>query len=495
MTTVPPLSPGGQSQSFTATSDFSSLVELLSGPLASTSSSSLSNTKLPDLQYTLTSAYLSHLTTLPLPSLLSEPTSLASTSSQLTNALTTLCTSSYPTFLSLHTSTSSLHSSLDTFSTSLSTLLDTLPALESSSQSFSTKIKHSSKLNDILELPFLTETCIRNGFYAEALDLHFHTAALAAKFPDVSVVADVKAEVDGAIRGLVQGIVGMFREPVVKLPALWKAVGFLRKMGVFGAGVEGEEELAVAFLSERGECLEAALRAVGAGMEGDVGVGVGMGASGRKEGWVRYLKKYVDVWREGVHDVVTQFSTIFLTPSTSSATTGTPTPPKTLTPLPLRPSTPSSTSPRTPSTFILTLLPTFTSNAIHTHLLPTLQTVLPHIQDPSWLTSLLTQLTYCATFFSRIGLDFRGLLGNRVGRDARACPSADVDVVSSACYEVLATSGEVLLDYVRTVEDRLSRAEGDDNEKEIEKGEREREREVLVVRRACEVGVRVLVPF
>lgn len=142
MTTVPPLSPGGQSQSFTATSDFSSLVELLSGPLASTSSSSLSNTKLPDLQYTLTSAYLSHLTTLPLPSLLSEPTSLASTSSQLTNALTTLCTSSYPTFLSLHTSTSSLHSSLDTFSTSLSTLLDTLPALESSSQSFSTKIKH-----------------------------------------------------------------------------------------------------------------------------------------------------------------------------------------------------------------------------------------------------------------------------------------------------------------------------------------------------------------
>lgn len=228
MTTVPPLSLTRQSHPSTATSDLSSLVELLSGPSASTSSSPSSNAKQSiDLQSTLTSAYLSHLTTLPLPSLLSEPTSLSSTSSQLTNALTTLCTSSYPTFLSLHTSTSSLHSSLDTFSTSLSTLLDTLPALESSSKSFSTQIKHvqserqkaslvldqSSKLNDILELPFLTETCIRNGFYAEALDLHSHATALAAKFPDVRVVADVKAEVDGAIRGLVQGLVGILREP------------------------------------------------------------------------------------------------------------------------------------------------------------------------------------------------------------------------------------------------------------------------------------------
>lgn len=74
-------------------------------------------------------------------------------------------------------------------------------------------------------------------------------------------------------------------------------------------------------------------------------------------------------------------------------------------------------------------------------------------------------------------------------------PVALLPVLLSDLDEVLATSGEVLLDYVRTVEDRLSRAEGDDNEKEIEKGEREREREVLVVRRACEVGVRVLVPF
>ncbi|EIM79434.1 uncharacterized protein STEHIDRAFT_163785 [Stereum hirsutum FP-91666 SS1] len=101
-------------------------------------------------------------------------------------------------------------------------------------------IDQSTKLNGILELPFLIETCIWNGFYAEALDLHSHAAALAAKFPDARVVGDVMAEVDGAIRGLVQGLVGVLREQGVKLPALWNA-RVLRRMGVYGVEDEGEE--------------------------------------------------------------------------------------------------------------------------------------------------------------------------------------------------------------------------------------------------------------
>lgn len=181
---------------------------------------------------------------------------------------------------------------------------------------------------------------------------------------------DVKAEVDAAIRGLVCSLLGMLSEPGVKLPALWKGVGILRRMGALG-----EEELAVAFLSGRGACLEGALGAVRAGLEGEEG----------KEAWVRYLKRYVDVWREGLHDIITQFSTIFLSP----------------------PSTPS-----TPSQFIQSLLPAFTSHTLQTHLLLTLHLSLPHVaHDPSSLISLLSQLTYCATSFARVGFDFRSLLG------------------------------------------------------------------------------------
>jgi hypothetical protein len=97
----------------------------------------------------------------------------------------------------------------------------------------------------------------------------------------------------------------------------------------------------------------------------------------------RYLKKYVDVWREGVYDLVSQFTTIFLERSAASPET---------------------------TEFLHSLLTTYTTHLLSV-LLGTLEVTLPTVQDPSALNSLLTQLTYCATSFSRIGLDFRWIIG------------------------------------------------------------------------------------
>ena len=360
--------------------EISALVDVLSSADASASA--------PDLSSNQAAAYLSHLTTLSLPSLQAEPTNLSSTSSQLTNALTTLCTSSYPTFISLHTANTGLSGTLSSFSTSLNHLLDDIPALESASRSFLTEIRdvqaerrraalvieHSAKLQDVLELPLLAETCVRNGAFQEALDLAAHAASLAARFPDVPVVQDVRAEVHHAVRALLVQLLGTLREPA-KLPALFKAVSFLRRMHVLP-----EDALALAFLTGRLENFDAGLLAVEMGAE----------RAQDREAWVRYLKKYIDVWREGVHDVVTQYTTIFLDRPTAASTASAPPPPP-------------------PSPTVRALLPTFTSRLLD-RLLATLRTALPHIPDPSSLTSLLTQLTYCATSFSRLGLDFRLLL-------------------------------------------------------------------------------------
>ena len=98
------------------------LPEILASSSKETVSSSLSSPE--------AAPYIAHLTSLSLPELEAEPTELASSSAQLTNALTTLCYTSYPTFLSLHTTTSTLSSSLDALSNSLSSLLSTLPALD-----------------------------------------------------------------------------------------------------------------------------------------------------------------------------------------------------------------------------------------------------------------------------------------------------------------------------------------------------------------------------
>jgi hypothetical protein len=327
-------------------------------------------------------SYLAQLTTLQLDSILAEPDNLSSTSSQLTNALTNLCTSSYPTFLSLHSTTTGLTSTLSTFSNTLDTLLEDIPALESAASTFSSEItsiqssrrraalvlEHSSKLQDILELPVLADACVRGGHFQEALDLTAHAARLAACFPHVQAVQDVHAEANGAIRTLLGQLLATLRAPG-KLPSLFRAVSFLRRMRVFP-----ERELALAFLTGRLEALNVALTS----------------AEGEKRGldapdaWVRYMKKYIDTWREGVHDLLTQYVAIFLER-----------PPADLPPEDLH--------------TLRSLLPVCTAQLL-SRLLDALRSALPRFPDAPALTALLSQLTYCATSFARLGFDFRTLL-------------------------------------------------------------------------------------
>jgi hypothetical protein len=186
-----------------------------------------------------------------------------------------------------------------------------------------------------------------------------------------------------------------------------------------------EDELALAFLSGRGECLNVALASLGR----DYGV-VGPGGEGKggarrdgsdAEDVARFLKKYIDIWREGVYDIITQYTTIFLERISSASTT------------------PASPATGTTSYVLLhSLLTTYASHALTSLLLPTLQQHLPH--TPSALPSLLTQLTYCSTAFARVGLDFRSILNSLfsdavkeiIGREIRDAGSKWSDSIQSA---------------------------------------------------------------
>jgi len=219
-------------------------------------------------------------------------------------------------------------------------------------------------------------------------------------------------------------------EPNRKLPALWKAVNFLRKMDVFGPSspfasapphlksilpqldneksfdfpgdaISSEEQIALAFLLGRESCLKSTLEPCGSDImrmtnheELD---------EREKEDLARYLKKYVDLWREGLYDVVTQYTTIFLEKSASSTVLS----PTKLT----NAKSPSSQPPGISQEWIRlqALITTYASRALTTHLLPLLSSSLS-LLSLSLLPSLLTQLTYCSTAFARVGLDFRGIL-------------------------------------------------------------------------------------
>ncbi|KAL1950933.1 hypothetical protein VTO73DRAFT_82 [Trametes versicolor] len=353
--------------------------------LASSSKDTLSSSSLtsPDA-----SSYISRLTALSLQELEAEPTELASSSAQLTNALTTLCYTSYPTFLSLHATTSTLSSSLDALSNSLSSLLSALPTLESGARTFAQEsrvllasrrkaalvLEHHDKLHDVLSLPLLLETSVRNHNYADALLLAQHASTLASRFPSNPLVQSVKADCDARVHSMLAQLLRILHEQA-KLPALFRAVGFLRKMDVLT-----EQELALAFLAGRSAYLDGTLRAVEIEKKGLDGEG---SVERERDIHARYLKRYVDAWREGVHDVVTQYTTIFL-------------------------DRPHSSEPAPPELHVL--LTTFTTVRV-SELLDLLRETLPLVADPSLLSSLLTQLTYCATSFARVGMDFRAALG------------------------------------------------------------------------------------
>jgi conserved oligomeric Golgi complex subunit 8 len=393
-------------------------------------------------------SYLSKITTFGLQELLAEPTVLQTQSHHLTSSLTTLTHTSYPTFLSLHHTTNALTSSLTSLSSSLDSLLTTsLPALEESAAGWKDRtetvlndrnkarvvLEQHEKIRDLLDIPILIDTCVRNGYFAEALSLASHAkslagnASLSSKSPPL-ILSSVLSEVHHSIMQMLLSLIATLYEPNRKLPALWKAINFLRKMDVFGPSspfasappqaklsvlpldpekpldfiadnISNEEQIALAFLVGRESCLKVTLEACGSDIsrltqhnELD---------DREKEDLARYLKRYIDLWREGVYDIVTQYSTIFLEKPPGSST-------------PQQSPIKSTIDAGQPAislevTRLHTLITTYASRTLTAHLLPLVSPCLPLLSLPL-LPSLLTQLTYCSTAFARVGLDFRGIL-------------------------------------------------------------------------------------
>ncbi|KIM47714.1 hypothetical protein M413DRAFT_57907, partial [Hebeloma cylindrosporum] len=347
-------------------------VSLLTDVIASSSKGPLVQFTKPNSQ-----TYLSNLTTFGLQELLSEPTTLQTQSHHLTSSLTSLTHTSYPTFLSLHRTTNALTTSLSSLSSSLDALLtSSLPALEECAAGWKVRtesilkergkarvvLEQHEKIRDLLEIPLLIDTCVRNGYFAEALSLVSHAKSLASTAassnkPISLIISSVLSEVHHSIMQMLLSLLSTLYEPNRKLPALWKAVNFLRKMDSTLEPCGGD----IVRMTKHGELDER-----------------------EKEDLARYLKKYVDLWREGVYDVITQYTTIFLEKSASSTALQ-------------------------EWVRLQALITTYASRALTTHLLPLLSSSLS-LLSLSLLPSLLTQLTYCSTAFARVGLDFRGIL-------------------------------------------------------------------------------------
>lgn len=219
-----------------------------------------------------------------------------------------------------------------------------------------TLLANHSTLLDLLEIPQLMDTCVRNGNYDEALDLEAFVCKLSTMHPKLPVIQALAAEVAHTTQSLLSQLLQKLRSNI-QLPECLRIIGHLRRIGVFT-----ESEMRLQFL----RCRESWL----AGILNDLD----------QRNAYDYLKGMVNCFRMHLFDVVNQYRAIFADDKSGSE-----------------------------QNYDGGLLFSWAMHQI-TSLLKTLKTMLPKITEGGSLSNILDQCMYCAMGLGWVGLDFRGLL-------------------------------------------------------------------------------------
>ncbi|KAJ3182060.1 conserved oligomeric Golgi complex component [Geranomyces variabilis] len=356
-------------------------------------------------------AYLDHLTSCSLDALKNEPASLNREATRLQQQLADLAYTEYGSFLRANECTRSIRDTFTGLETRLASLTKTLPELEAACTSFASSsaqevlkerrrehvvLNQHAKLVEILEIPQLMDTLIRNGYYDEAMDLQTHVQRLLLRHPNYRLLTSVAAELDAATKVMLTQLVNLLKGDV-KLPLCIRVMGYLRRMEAVP-----EPELRLIFLQQRDKFFKKRVEeACGSDRQP-------LDAANATREHVEYVRKYVDVCRECFFDIVAQYRAIFsdatagaraaATASAGASAAGTAASSSTLI---------YDTASHT--TLTHSILSSYVVHRIQ-HLCATLQAHLPHVDDASQVASLCTQTMYFGMSLGRVGIDFRAVV-------------------------------------------------------------------------------------
>lgn len=418
---------------------------------------------------TLYSSYLSRLASLPLSSILTtEPAALQATSQSLNVSIQSLSSRSHKALIASSQHLSTLSESVSTVQRSCAALSakSTAPGsrsilgLDNTIQTFIQNFQKDSpaiadrtkahllsrnldRILDILELPTLLSSSISSGNYPTSLDILSHVRRLVTLHPTSATILSISRECEAHQRTMVSNLISSLMGSI-KLPVALKTVGWLKRAvpemnenvdlarGIFLVcrlgWVEGLFQALEPLRELADDERELRLRQKrdAPGMErsnstrrraGETGIS---GSTGQHT--ERYLKRWIEIFREQSFAVVSMYRSIFantmsdsLHPSNTLFVPGT-SPEPSSSPLPSPnpfitqnpfsasddPDDVEKGSPPSPlSTFILHLIALLET---------TLKTYLPNIQDKSARESLLTQVLYAAGSLGRLGGDFSGVV-------------------------------------------------------------------------------------
>eukprot|EP01094_Clydonella_sp_ATCC50884_P025672 TRINITY_DN6852_c0_g1_i1.p1 TRINITY_DN6852_c0_g1~~TRINITY_DN6852_c0_g1_i1.p1 ORF type:complete len:549 (-),score=163.46 TRINITY_DN6852_c0_g1_i1:219-1865(-) len=341
--------------------------------------------------------YLASLTAMPLDSLQREPTRLADECEKISSDMEQLAYENYSCFVDSSECIGDVITQLHSVDRHLDEMDKALPRLAGVCRNFSDKAKGiaqerasnkialstHAQLVELLEVPQWMQTCVRNGFYEESLQLQAFVARLAKKFPDHPIVQGVVKDVESSTALMLSHLHQQLRTNV-QLPACLRIIGFLRRLGLYS-----EAEMRVCFLQSRDLWLQSIVDSIPTANA------------------YTFLNKLTDTSRAHLFDIITQYRAIFTdNPSASS--------------------------------------PICDANMLHSWLvhriqkyLDCLKAFLPRVTDGGSLSNLLDQAMYLGMSLGRVGADFRSLLPPIFEQHIVSMFATAVGGATSACIDAL----------------------------------------------------------
>ncbi|CAF1101254.1 unnamed protein product [Adineta ricciae] len=226
----------------------------------------------------------------------------------------------YSTFIQTAECSKNISNDFSKIEDSLSVILKQLDDFSSCCQTFIRETEQTNSLRkqnmftlqkypqllEILEIPQIMDTCVRNDYYDEALEIVTYCKRLERKFSlplnkatsnttlHIPVITNIVNDVRLSLEYMLEQLINQLQTNI-QLPACLRIMGFIRRMDIYN-----ELELRLCFLQARTQFLKKRLALIQQQY-----------STANTTDYYEHASKYIDETRNILFDIVTQYRALF----------------------------------------------------------------------------------------------------------------------------------------------------------------------------------------